>query len=739
MMNKTQADKTCYKILINSKLVDAAALDALIKREGESKDSLARAVINAKLISEDKLLELFAKHTASSVVSLRSVPVDRTLLAKIPVKFVWYYKIFPVKLTGKKLTLAVSRILDVNTLDEVRFGLGFEIETVFASESEIEDMLKAHYGLGAETLDKILAQSPAGDQPKAAASSEKVQDIEELSEKASVIQLANQILLEAYKKRASDIHIEPDQGKVRLRYRIDGILHEAHVPPEMDRFLVPILSRIKIMANLNIVEKRLPQDGKARVKTANETFDMRVSSIPTPHGESMVIRLLPNRQDFTLDQLGFEDDQLKTLKDLLARPNGIIFVTGPTGSGKSTTLYGALKTVDTVHRKVITIEDPVEYEMSRITQIQVAPDIGLTFAQGLRSILRHDPDILMVGEVRDLETADIAIRASLTGHLMLSTLHTNDAASGVTRLLDIGVEGYLISSSVLAFMAQRLLRVICPHCREELKEVEPAMKQLIAYESEMLAGDIKIFHGRGCRECNETGYSGRAAVHEVLVVNDEIRHLIFNRSGSDVLKQAARRNGMRTLRQDGWLKVLKGITTPEEVLQITPADESIPTVRESLFAPAAVPAASVPELTHKLPDLPSETHDAAKSTRDRRKYLRVEVHVAILFRTVEMEQSHRGEPKWSGEGRGANLSAGGIAFETPVQLFLEDLLDLKIQLEDRSSPIECIGKVLRIQPVPGNAGAAVQYEVAVLFLAIHSTDRLKIEHYCQSHKDHETV
>jgi len=737
-MNKTQADKTCYKLLVNAKLVDAETLDKLIKKEGESKDSLARAVINNKLVSEDKLLELFAKHAVSTVISLRSVPVDRALLAKIPVKFVWYYKIFPVKLVGKKLTLAVSRILDVNTLDEVRFGLGFEIETVFAPEIEIEDMLKAHYGLGAETLDRILTQSPAGEQPQTPSHSEKVQDIEELAEKASVIQLANQILLEAYKKRASDIHIEPDKGKVRLRYRIDGILHEARVPPEMDRFLVPILSRIKIMANLNIVEKRLPQDGKARVKTASETFDMRVSSIPTPHGESMVIRLLPNRQDFTLDQLGFEEDQLKTLKELLARPNGILFVTGPTGSGKSTTLYGALKTVDTVRRKVITIEDPVEYEMSHITQIQVAPEIGLTFAQGLRSILRHDPDILMVGEVRDLETADIAIRASLTGHLMLSTLHTNDAASGVTRLLDIGVEGYLISSSVLAFMAQRLVRVICPNCREELKEIEPALKQLIAYEGGLLAGDIKIYHGKGCRECHETGYSGRAAVHEILVMNEEIRQLIFNRSGSDVLKQAARRHGMRTLRQDGWLKVLKGITTPEEVLQITPADENVPE-KTSLFPVEMTDPVPAAEAAAKVPALPSEIKEDSKAGRDRRKYLRVEVQISILFRTVEMEQSHRGEPKWNGEGLAANLSAGGVAFVTPVQLFLEDLLDLKIQLEDRSGPIECIGKVLRIQPVPGNSGSAVQYEVAVLFLAIHSTDRLKIEHYCQSRKDHETV
>lgn len=733
-MMKTQADKTCYKLLVGSGLVEASLLDALAKKEGDGKETLAHAVVSAGLVREEQLLEIFARHAGTSVMSLRNLKVDQELLSKVPVKFAWYYKLFPVKLQGKKLTIAVSRILDINTLDEVRFGLGFEIESVLAPEHEIEDMLRSHYGLGAETLDRILTQSP-GQAHRPDTAAEKVQDIEELADKASVIQLVNQILLEAYRKRASDVHIEPDKGKARLRYRIDGILHEARMPPEMDHFLVPILSRLKIMANLNIVEKRLPQDGKARVKTQNETFDLRVSSIPTPHGESIVIRILPNRQDLSLEQLGFEKEQLELLKDLLSRPNGILFVTGPTGSGKSTTLYGALKTVDTVHRKVITIEDPVEYEMAGITQIQVAPDIGLTFAQGLRSILRHDPDILMVGEVRDLETADIAIRASLTGHLMLSTLHTNDAASGVTRLLDIGVESYLISSSVLAFMAQRLVRVICPACREEIQNPDPALTSRIALDLGMPASQVKLYHGKGCRECHDTGYSGRAAIHEILVMNEEIRHLVAARATAEVLKQTARRNGMRTLRQDGWQKVLKGLTTTEEVLQITPADEQAVTepFLAAEFPLPEVHPASV-EKTAAFAKVPQPS-----GQKDRRKYLRVNVRLAVLFRTVEMEQGQRGEPKWTGEGRGANLSAGGVAFTTATQLFLDDLLDLKIQLEDRSAPIECIGKVLRIQPAENPEGSSVLYEVAVLFLAIHSADRLKIEHYCQTRKDHETV
>ncbi len=734
-MLKTQADKTCYKLLTHSGLVNAEALEQLIKREGDSREPLSKVVVAAGLLREEQLLELLARHAGTSVISLSTLQVDREVLAKVPVKFAWYYKLFPVKLQGRKLTIAVSRLLDVHTLDEVRFGLGFEVETLLAPEHEIEEMLKSHYGLGAETLEKMLAQSPAGESAPAVPHAEKVQDIEELAEKASVIQLANQILFEAYKKRASDVHIEPDKGKVRLRYRIDGILHDARVPPEMDRFLAAILSRLKIMANLNIVEKRLPQDGKARVKTQNETFDLRISSIPTPHGESMVIRILPNRQDFNLDQLGFEEDQLKIIKELLTRPNGIIFVTGPTGSGKSTTLYGALKTIDTVHKKVITIEDPVEYEMTGITQIQVAPDIGLSFAQGLRSILRHDPDILMVGEVRDLETADIAIRASLTGHLMLSTLHTNDAASGVTRLLDIGVEAYLISSSVLAFMAQRLVRLICPQCREEVKGADPAVREMIARDLDRPAGEIRIYRGRGCRECHETGYSGRAVVQETLVMNEKIRQLIFNRAGAETIKQAARRQGMRTLRQDGWLKVLKGLTTPEEILQVTPVDETI--ASEALLPAETVPAAAL------LPDERTFEDSGLQSepllSKDRRKYLRINVRLSILFRTVEMEQGQRGDAQWNGEGAGVNMSAGGIAFLTSAQLFLGDLLDLKIKLDERAAPLECIGKVLRIQPASSAEGGGLQYEVAVLFLAIHSADRLKIEHFCLSRKDHETV
>src|SRR3989338_3755126 len=340
----------------------------------------------------------------------------------------------------------------------------------------------------------------------APSSTQDVQDIERLAETPSVVQLVNQIILEAYKKRASDIHLEPFRGKIRLRYRIDGELHEQPVPAELKKFYISILSRIKIMANLNIVERRLPQDGKARVKTQDQTLDLRISSIPTPHGESMVIRILPSGMILDLESVGFEDNHSRIFKSLIRKPHGIIFVTGPTGSGKSTTLYAGLNAINTVERKIITIEDPVEYELEGIAQLQVSPDIGLNFSKGLRSMLRHDPDVMMVGEVRDLETADIAIRVALTGHLVMSTLHTNDAASGATRLLDIGGEPFLVASSVIVFVAQRLVRVICPYCKREDPEVLPEVKERIVRELKLPHLDFPVYEGHGCDECHGTGF-----------------------------------------------------------------------------------------------------------------------------------------------------------------------------------------------------------------------------------------
>lgn len=738
---KKQEDKACYKLLVESGTATVEQLDDLLRKRTDSNESFADYVVRSGLIGEDDLLEKFADSQDTRVVSLKSLEIDRALIKRVPVKFATYYRIFPVKLEGRKLIVAIDHLIDVHTMDEVRFGLGYDLEIVFAPGDEIESMLKEYYGVGAATVEKIISQQPKKKIQVASEQPPKVEDIGEDAEKASVIQLVNQIIFEAYQKRASDIHIEPNKGKVRIRYRIDGVLHEAGVPAEMDQFLVPILSRFKIMANLNIVEKRLPQDGKSHVKAGEQSLDLRISSLPTPHGESLVIRILSAKQDFNLGQLGFHPGNLSKFKELLSRPNGVIFVTGPTGSGKSTTLYGALKSIDTVRRKVITIEDPIEYEMSGITQVQVLPEIGLTFAQGLRSMLRHDPDIMMVGEVRDLETADIAIRASLTGHLMLSTLHTNDAASGITRLMDIGVEPYLISSSVLGFLAQRLVRVICPECKEEDTETLPEVKQVILRELGLSLNEkVTLYRGKGCRRCNQTGFSGRHAIHELLIITEPLRKMIFNRASSDEIKQFARRQGMLTLRQDGWQKVMEGITTPQEVLYATPPDTvEIQSESEEVALNADSQAvASNPVTTERFiaPVPVAEQGESDDSFIERRKYTRVSVMLHLIFRMVDIKAASEhsvelNQEDWDGEGKALNLSAGGIAFKTSTHLYPGDLLDLKIKLNEREPAIECIGKVLRVRSQSDPTGAEI-FNIAVLFLAIHSADRTRIESFCST-------
>ena len=369
--------------------------------------------------------------------------------------------------------------------------------------------------------------------------------------------------MEAQEKNATDIHIEPYWGKLTLRYRIDGILCDAKVSSNIVYFLPAIISRIKIMSGLNIVERRLPQDGRAKVKIKNEVFDLRISTIPTSYGESIVIRILPTTMMFSLEKLGFSDRDLKIFEELIKKPHGVIFVTGPTGSGKTTTLYTALNKIKAENKgtKIITIEDPIEYELEGITQMQIKSEIDFTFAKGLRSMLRHDPNIMMVGEVRDFESAEISIRMALTGHLLFSTLHTNDAASGVTRLLDIGVEPYLVASSVEAFIAQRLVRVICQNCKEKVKIENERFKITEAYQ------------GKGCKSCNFTGYRGRAGIFEILLVNEDINKLITQKVSADEIKKKAVSSGMKMLWEDGLEKVAGGITTLEEILRVTQISE----------------------------------------------------------------------------------------------------------------------------------------------------------------------
>jgi type II secretory ATPase GspE/PulE/Tfp pilus assembly ATPase PilB-like protein len=390
------------------------------------------------------------------------------------------------------------------------------------------------------------------------------EDLGALADEASIVSFVNQVILQAVKDRATDIHIEPYEKFMRIRQRIDGVLHEVPIPQDLVKLHHAVISRVKVMAKLDIAEKRLPQDGRLRVRLNNQEFDLRVSVVPTGYGEGIVIRLLSQAMLFSLEQLGLAKDHLEVLSQLLDRPHGIIFVTGPTGSGKTTTLYACLSKLNSSDRKIITIEDPVEYQLPGITQIQVHPKIGLSFAQGLRSMLRHDPDVMMVGEVRDPDTAEITIRSALTGHLVFSTLHTNDSAGGVTRLLDMGVEPFLVSSSVLCFIAQRLARVICRECQEDAP-VSPALREQFGVQQ--LPRTLK--RGRGCLTCKGTGYRGRTAIYEFLVVDEPIQQLILKRASSHEIRRAAQQQGMRALRQDGWLRITQGLTTPQEVLRVS--------------------------------------------------------------------------------------------------------------------------------------------------------------------------
>jgi len=562
----SKIDTVLYNALLEKNLITKELLDSIVENAISTNQQFKFLLIEEGQLSEETILELLSEKLSIPFINLKQTQIDRALIEKIPIKFASYYKFVPVKIENGVLNIAVSYPLNITTQDEIRTHLGYPIKEILAKEKDIIEILKSLYGLGADTIQEILVSKKELPELETV---EKVEEIEKLAEGASVIRLVNQIIIDAYNQRATDIHIEPYREEVRLRYRIDGVLQDAKTPPQLKNFLKAITSRLKIMSNLNIVEHRLPQDGRAIVKIHDKTMNLRISCLPTPFGESIVIRILPMQLLFNLENLGFTQRDLEVLEDLIKRPHGIIFVTGPTGSGKTTTLYAFLNKINTGKKKIITIEDPIEYEMKNITQVQVLPQIGLDFARGLRSMLRHDPDVMMVGEVRDFETAEIAIRIALTGHLIFSTLHTNDAASGVTRLIDMGIEPYLITSSVLALIAQRLVKVICPKCKKENKDISSEIKSLIAKELKISELEIKIYFGKGCEKCNFTGYYERTAIYEILLLNEKINELILKRAPSSEIKKLAIENGMVTLRQNGWQKVIKGITTPDEVINVT--------------------------------------------------------------------------------------------------------------------------------------------------------------------------
>jgi general secretion pathway protein E/type IV pilus assembly protein PilB len=530
---------------------------------------LHELLIERGFAKEEDVLAALAEEFGIERVDLTHVTVEPETLKAMPLKLVHRRTLMPLSRENGTLVVATGDPFDVNALDELQTLTGLQIRPVLASGREIARLIKTHFGVGGETVTAMVQERAKDDV-------ELLEDIEtddseaaKMAQEASVVKLVNEILIEAANERASDIHIEPDEHALRIRYRIDGLLQTQTLPPEITRFQAAIISRIKIMSRLNIAEKRLPQDGRIKMRVQNREIDVRVSIIPMIHGEGIVMRLLDKgRMVFNLANVGMLPDTYATFRKIIDRPHGIVLVTGPTGSGKSTTLYSALNEIKDETLKIITVEDPVEYQQPAISQIQVHSKIGLTFAHSLRSILRHDPDVILIGEMRDMETAESAIQASLTGHLVFSTLHTNDAPSAFTRLIDMGIEPFLVSSTVEGVMAQRLVRTICSECKEEYTPHE------LPSDFPGEAGKTRLWHGAGCRACRQSGFRGRQGIFELMVTGDNIREMCVQRVNASAIRNQALKEGMITLRQDGWRKVLKGITTIDEVARVTAGDIS---------------------------------------------------------------------------------------------------------------------------------------------------------------------
>ncbi len=504
-----------------------------------------------------------AKSYGLRFTTLDDIDPDRELLSLFPARILLKEELLPLQRVNGSVEVATSRLFATQALDTLKTLTGLRIKHVLAPTESIRREMKKRLGVGADTIDTLDEDNPLQVVDE---DGEEDGNLESAAEDASIIRFVNQVLSDAIELRASDIHLEPFEDELRIRYRIDGVLQEVPVPAQIKRFQPAIVSRVKILSHLNIAEKRLPQDGRIKIRLANNEVDIRVSIIPMLHGEAVVMRLL--RQKATLlgmQQLGMDPKELKMFNRILALPHGIILVTGPTGSGKTTTLYTALSAINDSVRKIITIEDPIEYQLRGINQIQVSEKSGLTFSRGLRSILRHDPDVILVGEIRDQETAQIAVQASLTGHLVFSTLHTNDAPGALTRLVDMNVEPYLVASSLEAVLAQRLVRVLCPECKtEDTSDTTAALKEQLRF-----APDQIVFRAVGCGACRNTGYHGRQGVFEWMDLNNEIRQMILKNCSSGEIREAAVRAGLRSLSDDGWRLVRKGTTTPEEVMRVT--------------------------------------------------------------------------------------------------------------------------------------------------------------------------
>ena len=546
--------------------------------QGAALDEAILAAAAPGEASPEPILRALGEELGVPYADVESEPPPREFLAHFPARILLEHRLLPLRQEDGALLVATGRLSDTAGLDELRLATGLDCRPALAPLSEIERCLKQSLGVGADTVQSLVSEAEPMIQVLDREAEEGV-DLTQAAEDASIIRFVNEVLREAISLRATDVHFEPFENELRVRYRVDGVLQEAAIPAEVRQFRAAIISRLKILSQLDIAEKRLPQDGRVKLRIAGREIDVRVSVIPMVHGEAVVLRLLDRSAALLgLEQLGMSARDCAQFERLLALPHGIVLVTGPTGSGKTTTLYAALSRINDTSRKIITIEDPVEYQLHGINQIQVSTKAGLTFARGLRSILRHDPDVVLVGEIRDLETAEIAVQASLTGHLVFSTLHTNDAPGALTRLVDMGVEPYLVASSLEAVLAQRLVRLICPACREEIVGA-PVEQARAAYR---IQGLERLWTGRGCRQCQDTGYRGRTGVFEFMVLTDDIRAMILRRASSGEIRRAAQGHGMMSLREDGWRLVTEGRTTLEEVLRVT-KDERLSD--DVLFAP----------------------------------------------------------------------------------------------------------------------------------------------------------
>src|SRR4051794_13250010 len=556
-------------------------LDRMVAaRQLSSIDAEAVVHVAPAVKTEEDVLRWLANEYGLAYTTLEDLEPDRQLLSLFPARILLKEELLPLKRTNGTVEVATSRLFATQGLDALKTLTGLNLKPILASTEAIQREMKKRLGVGADTIGslgeekgfEVVDDNLDGDN-----------DLDGVEDEASIIRFVNQVLKDAIELRASDIHLEPFEDEFRIRYRIDGVLQDVPVPPQLKQFQPAIVSRVKILSHLNIAEKRLPQDGRIKIRIDDSEVDIRVSVIPMLHGEAVVMRLL--RQNSTLrglGEIGMDKRELDCFRRVLQLPHGIILVTGPTGSGKTSTLYTALNEINDAERKIITIEDPIEYQLRGINQIQVSEKAGLTFARGLRSILRHDPDVVLIGEIRDQETAQIAVQASLTGHLVFSTLHTNDAPGALTRLVDMGVEPYLVASSLEAVLAQRLVRVLCPHCKTEDKSPAAA-----SFKTQVgIPLNTPIYASVGCRECRQTGYYGRQAVFEWMDTSPDIRQMILKDASGDQLRDAARKKGMRTLAEDGWRLVRNGMTTAEEVLRVT-KDQSLGSGIEKSATPTA--------------------------------------------------------------------------------------------------------------------------------------------------------